>query len=141
MTIVGLRPYLRLAACTLSIGLIAGGMAASAQASCGDYVMIGGEGGHAGMSGRHGSNEATSPATQDSATLPRRPCSGPECSRRIPEPEKLPLTLTSAAGQQWGMSVPSVPFARPRPAGNASFEPSFHELLHSGSVFRPPRLA
>lgn len=140
MTTVDPRSFWRFTACTLGIGLIASAVASSAQASCGDYVMIGGHGDHAGMSA-HGPNHATPSATPSSTDASRRPCSGPECSRRSPQPERLPLSLTSGPAPQWGLSATRVPLARPPASGDASIEKPLHELLHSGSIFRPPRLA
>ncbi|HJT35086.1 MAG TPA: hypothetical protein VJ783_23870 [Pirellulales bacterium] len=140
MTTVGPRLFWRLGACTLAIGLIASAVASSAQASCGDYVMIGGHGDHAGISA-HGQNHSTRSAPQLSSDTSRRPCSGPECSRQSPEPERLPLTLTSGPAPQWGLSATPLALVGPQASGDASIDEPLHDLLHAGSVFRPPRLA
>src|SRR5947207_1482708 len=86
----------------MALALLAGAALASseARASCGDYVMLGGNAAHA------------TPAATDLPQHPSsgssekgRPCSGPLCSRA---PSSLPLSpapSASVGGEQWGWLV------------------------------------
>jgi hypothetical protein len=93
-----------------------------AQATCGDYVTVGGQQGH-----------------KPIAEHQRRPgCHGPECSNRS-FPPATPASRVEVAVERWAIADDSMLCESPRVGSLVSDAP---ELLRDGiglSILRPPK--
>jgi hypothetical protein len=127
------RPIRRLGeACAV---LLAGLLLApsAARAECGDYVVMGG------AAARANSVPHQPPmAPRDH----RLPCSGPNCSRRMPPAAPAPVVPATDQGEHWGCAVPLESF--PPPAGQDRAAPDYNRLkpvTFTIAVYHPPRIA
>ncbi len=100
-----------------------------AQASCGDYVMIGGHSKSDAMAIDHSGNRPDFPI-----------CRGSACGERRESPSSPPLRLTLDE-HSWGLS-PKVADLAPDPCRfcDQSVDPTVAISMATG-VFRPPRFA
>jgi hypothetical protein len=126
------RPIAALAGAILALaaGLIA---PSTAQASCGNYVMLKGS--------SHGANDNGSMLNRTplAPTDHKAPCSGPECRQGSQAPPLVPPAPPPTGVDKEGCSVALVLLAE--------FDPTFHWLSDSSShpirrvvtIYHPPR--
>jgi hypothetical protein len=106
-----------------------------AEASCGDYVMVGGQHGHDAPSARAGMAHHDMPDSHDPAK-PR--CHGPSCSNGS-FPPAAPAPRVEATAEQWAFSSGS-PLCQSPPT--CSLLSETREVACAGfglSILRPPR--
>ena len=124
MTPLARRPPARQAAGVLLALLAVGVVAPAARASCGDYVTIGGR-------------LAETPAHPAHSPGPA-PCSGPLCSRHVPQPTPTPLAPAPERGDQWGC-VPAAPVAEDEAFAPMPADVPGHPVRQGLTVYHPPR--
>lgn len=133
-----LVPALLLGAAYLALG------GSRAEASCGDYVMVGGHGRH--HSGLRQSELAEAgldgiAARIDSENWPirRGGCSGPHCSQDSGRPLGTPAAPIKIVVRQWGV----LSLQADRSAGDVHFvqfqDDAPAPRLIAASIYRPPR--
>ena len=117
----------------------------SAQAECGDYVILGGHGAY--PNGAHSDRAHLDGAQLDGAQrdvgpvgpLHRGRCSGPNCSNDSPRPLDKPTVPTVTNVRQWGlMAVQRVETSDVTRFAQFADDASLPRAAAS-SVFRPPR--
>jgi hypothetical protein len=110
--------------------------ASTAQASCGDYVVIGGE--HAAsMPPAKSENAPRALADQHRSSPPT--CQGPSCGRRHGLPTPSQPTLPRAGLEHWACLAASIENSSVR-TSSAPFDRSLHLADgHPASIDRPPR--
>ncbi len=125
----------------LLIGLAHSAFApASAEAGCGDYVMIGVHGrSHAGIEAPSAREVELEQIDALQAPVRRLPCSGPQCSGDAPRPFGVPATPLKIVVRQWGIvedsSTPALLESRFARFENDAGAPR----LARSTVYRPPR--
>jgi hypothetical protein len=122
------------------IALTQWGLAPSAaQATCGDYVLVGGRPAHSSVETSATNDEMNVPV--DAATSPSGhiPCSGPLCSGDVPRPFGVPVAPLKIVARHWGILVVTTPPA----AGESRIVPFEDDVetapVAASSVYRPPR--
>jgi hypothetical protein len=114
-----------------------------ARASCGDYVLVGGQTiAHSGA--EPAAMNARGPRLDQVASVPAGPCpcSGPQCSQNPPRPVGVPVApVTSVTTSDWGM----LDVAAPPVLSNSRFaafeqDPQTPPVALS-AIYRPPRQA
>jgi len=133
-----------LAAAALLAGL-QGWLAAGAQASCGDYVLI--DGLHSAVP-RHGvtggdasrDRNGNDAASNDARSQGRRPCNGPQCSKRsVPPANPTPPAAPSQVRHDWSWSAPSGLTAAARSSRLIAIEVRVSAVVRRDPILRPPR--
>lgn len=130
--VTGLRPGVLAA-------LLAGWLLApsAARATCGDYVVVGGQHGRMEDSASHRPVDRTASMPAEDS---HRPCSGPRCSRG-PVPLPLtPLTLPPLTTDLWGCLPPCFRPSEPDLGARLRHAPSLVPVPRASSVYHPPRL-
>jgi hypothetical protein len=107
----------------------------TAQASCGDYVVLGDRPAGAAHAGQPMNTTPANP----SAPTPHAPCHGPLCSRNRPHLPLPPVVPVSEQVERWGcvgafLPVPGTGALAPLP-GDAGERP----VRYARSVYHPPR--
>lgn len=117
----------------------------SAEASCGDYVMVTGNGSHHQDQGRSIGDSGTMAAhshtmTSQSGRPAVPPCRGPHCSRRNSVPPLAPTTPLRLNVEQWAVLISDVPASSSDEIVLPVTDPSmgFATSLVS-RIYRPPR--
>jgi hypothetical protein len=104
---------------------------ARADASCGDYVIVGSQSGH---------SDAPKPNEQSSQDRKQQqPCHGPSCSG---VPSSLPLASAPPAparDKEWAAVAFPTLLLEPRPLDVLAEYTDWHAVRRGNSIFHPPR--
>jgi hypothetical protein len=113
-----------------------------AQASCGDYVLVGGQ------TFSHSRAQSGTTNIRDSqlervANVPSGPCpcSGPQCSQNPPRPIVPVAPVTSITASDWGMLEVAAPLVLSNSRFAAIEQISQSPPVALSAVYRPPRQA
>jgi hypothetical protein len=131
------------AAAALAAGMFAS--QESASASCGDYVVMGSSSDAMPSVEVHTpdhSGPVSNSSSPSSASGPknRKPCNGPQCSRRS-TPPLAPVPSPGPEQTDWGIISPGAPCLSSERASMFSLIPNSHPKSLVSDVFRPPRIA
>lgn len=107
-----------------------------ALATCGDYVVIGGNHLERGYSVHLNGGAMETGASQTAPAGP--PCRGPNCSRRS-APQGAPPVTVAPHSQDWILPTVAWRDLSVEPLGVVHLDPLPHAHLRAMVVFRPPR--
>lgn len=109
-----------------------------AQASCGDYVMIGGKA-HGGMlhAPTPGAKNESDQNSADGRKVPR-PCHGPSCSNESRGPIVPPVRITTTVDRWASLTSDRTPVTSDHFA-LLTEDPAMGSEILGWSIFRPPR--
>lgn len=145
----GFKTWSRLAGICLFVGVVSHLSTQRAQASCGDYVKVGGNPSHP----QPAMVQVPSPllrgfspqplwSSVDQHRLPFKPidcpCSGPNCSNGSVPPSSPPAS-TSFGGQQWLCHVMTLTPPWPVAAEHVAAYQTDVQVRSPRTIFRPPR--
>jgi hypothetical protein len=110
-------------------------VAARAEASCGDYLMLKGQ--H--ENGSPAPNATTDDSSKSQTPRSPTPCHGPFCSGSHQLPPLAPLAPAPVSADEWGFVYSD---AVPACSGQDIFlalDDFGHPIRHGSSIYHPPR--
>ena len=124
------------------VAVVQGGLAPShARASCGDYVLVGGQT-YSHSRAESGAMNARDSRLERVANVPSGPCpcSGPQCSQNPPRPVGVPIApVTSVTTSDWGMLDIAAPEVLPNSRFAAVEQNPQTPPVALSAIYRPPR--